>query len=140
MTKLLVPVDGSANAERAVAHAIATAKAMGGAEVVLLNVQERLDRWFAHGLNSDAARAHLREAGEAASAGARKLLDASGCNYRFDIVFGHPAEVIARVASELGCDGIVMGTRGLGEMESVFLGSTSYKVVHMASVPVTLVR
>jgi nucleotide-binding universal stress UspA family protein len=33
-----------------------------------------------------------------------------------------------------------MGTRGLGDIENVFLGSTSFKVVHLSDVPVTLVK
>ncbi len=34
----------------------------------------------------------------------------------------------------------MLGTRGLGDLESVFLGSTSFKVVQLAEVPVTLVK
>lgn len=137
--RLLVPVDGSANAERALNHAIGVAKA-AGARIVLLNVQEQLEHWHAHGLDSESARAHLREQGERAAAEARRLLDAAGVEYDFSIVFGRPAEVITRVADEKQCVGIVMGTRGLGDVASLFLGSTSYKVVHLAHVPVTLVR
>jgi hypothetical protein len=41
---------------------------------------------------------------------------------------------------QVGEGGIVLGTRGLGDLESVFLGSTSFKVVQLAEVPVTLVK
>jgi nucleotide-binding universal stress UspA family protein len=71
------------------------------------------------------------EAGEAQSVEARKLVDQSGCAYEFVISFGRPAEVIAKSAKDHGCDGIVIGTRGLGDVENVFLGSTSFKVVHV---------
>lgn len=43
-------------------------------------------------------------------------------------------------ASRLPCDPIIMGTRGLGEGGSFFLGSVAVEVVHLADVPVTLVR
>lgn len=140
MTKLLLPVDGSQNANRAVSQAIEMSKAMPGTQLVVLNVQEQLERGFVHGLNSEAACAHLRQLGEEATAEARRLLDEAGLVYQFLIVFGRPAEVITRVANEQMCSGIIMGTRGLGDLQSVFLGSTSYKVVHLADIPITLVK
>ncbi len=140
MRKLMVPIDGSANANRAVAHAISLARLIPDTKIVLVNVQDRLDRWYAHGLNSEVARQHLRELGEQAGAEARKLLDAAGCSYDFHIAFGPPAEVIARFARDEKCMAIVTGTRGLGELESAFLGSTSYKLLHLSDLPVTLVK
>lgn len=140
MKSLLVPVDGSPNADRAVSFAIRLAKAIQGMKVVVLNVQEQLERWYQHGLASDASREHLKQQGQAQAAAARRLLDQSGCDYEFLIVFGKPAETIVQVARDHGCSGIVMGTRGLGDLESVFLGSTSFKVVQLSDVPVTLVK
>ena len=140
MKSLLVPVDGSANADRAVAFAVMMAKAVQGMKIVLLNVQEQLERWYQHGLASDTSREHLKQQGQAQSAAARTLLDGSGCAYEFLIVFGKTAETIVQVAKDHGCSGIVMGTRGLGDLESVLLGSTSFKVVHLSEVPVTLVK
>ncbi len=140
MKSLLVPVDGSANSDRALAHAIKVAKAAQGLKIVLLNVQEQLERWYQHGLASDSSRQHLKEEGQAQSAAARRMLDESGCTSEFLIMFGRPAETIVQVAKDHGCSGIVMGTRGLGDLENVLLGSTSFKVVHLSEVPVTLVK
>jgi len=140
MKSLLVPLDGSPNADRAVAFAIKMAKAVQGMKVVVLNVQEQLERWYQHGLASESSREHLKAQGQAQSAAARRMLDESGCSYEFLILFGKPAETIVRVAKDHGCSGIVMGTRGLGDLENVFLGSTSFKVVQLADVPVTLVK
>lgn len=138
--KFLVPVDGSANADRALTFAMRLARAVAGSEVVVLNVREHLERSYVHGLNSEAAREHLQTLGREATAGARRMLDESGCLYQFEIVFGKAAEVIARVAAEQSCDCVVMGTRGLSDVESVFLGSTSHNVVQLSTVPVTLVK
>ena len=38
------------------------------------------------------------------------------------------------------CDGIAMGTHGLDSVITTLLGSTAQKVVHLADVPVTLVK
>jgi nucleotide-binding universal stress UspA family protein len=140
MKSLLVPVDGSANADRAVAFALKMAKAVQGLKLVVLNVQEQLERWYAHGLASESSREHLKAQGMAQSAAARKLLDESGGSYEFLIQFGLPAETIVKAAKDHGCSGIVMGTRGLGDLENVFLGSTSFKVIHLSELPVTLVK
>lgn len=140
MKSLLVSVDGSPNADRAVAFAIRMAQAVQGMKVILLNVQEQLERWYAHGLASDSSREHLKQQGQAQAAAALKLLDESGCPYEFLIVFGKPAETIVQVARDHGCSGIVMGTRGLGELQNVFIGSTSFKVVQLSDLPVTLVK
>ncbi len=53
---------------------------------------------------------------------------------------GHPGEEIAACAAEQGCDAIIMGTRGMSAAAGLLLGSVATKVVHLAPVPVTLVR
>lgn len=140
MRKLLVPVDGSVVANRAVARAMDMARRAGETKLVLINVQETLERWYTHGLLSKEALAHLEEQGKQAAAEARALLDKAGVVYDFMIMYGKPAEVISRIAKEQDCESIVMGTRGLGDVENVLLGSTAYKVVHLAEMPVTLVK
>jgi nucleotide-binding universal stress UspA family protein len=60
--------------------------------------------------------------------------------YEKEILIGNIAEVIARRADELGCDGIVMGTRGMTAIGGLVMGSVATKVVHAANVPVTLVK
>ena len=53
---------------------------------------------------------------------------------------GEPATQIAEVARELGCDLVVMGTRGLGTHTAGLLGSVAQGVVEHAGVPVLLVK
>jgi len=53
---------------------------------------------------------------------------------------GDAASVVAEVAKALDCDGIVMGTQGHGAIGSRLLGSVAARVVHLAEVPVTLVK
>lgn len=140
MQTLLVAVDGSKTGNRGVVHAIEIARRFGNTKLLLINVQQTLERWYAGGLLNKEALAHLQQLGEQDAAAARALIDAAGLSYEFRVLFGQPGEVIARVAREQGCIGIVMGTRGLGEVEQAFLGSTAHKVVQLADVPVTLVK
>jgi nucleotide-binding universal stress UspA family protein len=44
------------------------------------------------------------------------------------------------VAHEEEVAQIIMGTRGLGEMRGLLLGSVTTQLLHLADVPVTLVK
>ncbi len=139
MTTLLVPVDDSAAAVSAVRYAGALARSQPGTHLLLLNVQQSLERRFKHGLHNKAARDHLKECGERAASASRSVLDRSACSYEFMIAFGCPGDVIARVANERRCHGIVMGTRNLGALGRLLFGSVAGDVLRQARVPVTLV-
>lgn len=57
-----------------------------------------------------------------------------------ELLFGLPAESILQVAKTRGCDLIVMGTRGLGVLQSLLLGSQAQKVINHAPCPVLVVK
>lgn len=50
------------------------------------------------------------------------------------------ADTVAELASELGAEAIVVGTRGRGAVKSKLLGSTSLALLHRAPCPVVVVR
>jgi len=70
----------------------------------------------------------------------RAALDSAGVEVNAHVVAGHAAETIVRVARQQRCTRIVMGTRGLGAMAGLMLGSVAYKVIHLSLIPVTLVK
>jgi nucleotide-binding universal stress UspA family protein len=53
---------------------------------------------------------------------------------------GPPAQAILRVAAEDGCDLIVVGSRGRGQLAELMLGSVSMSVAHHAACPVLIVH
>lgn len=141
MLKLLVAVDGSENALRAAHHVAELARRGVRVEAVLLNVQPPV----MSGEVGTIAPAEITE--EARAAAATEALGAARALFGGTVVpvvvratTGDPAEAIAAAAAELGCDGIVMGRRGLGPLASLALGSVSSKVIRLADVPVTLVK
>lgn len=140
MRSILVPVDGSQASLRALEYAIDWATSSGRLKLLLVNVQPTLERWYHGGLLNAEAMAHLRQLGEANGKAALARVNSAGLNYEFDVMYGSPGEVVARLAKERGCVAIVMGTRGLSDFEQVFLGSTAHKVIQLAEVPVTLVK
>ena len=50
------------------------------------------------------------------------------------------AESILRAGDEQECDGIVLGSRGMGVLEGLFRNSVSSVIVENANVPVTIVK
>lgn len=140
--KVLIPVDGSANAERAVEYVIAsTAWLKEVPQVCLLNVQWKLVsgnvKLF---IDQDTINDYYREQGMAALAEARAKLEAAGLEYRFHISVGTPAEAIVQYAQEQHVDQIVMSAYGQSMLSSLLLGSVASRVAHLASMPVLLVK
>jgi len=53
---------------------------------------------------------------------------------------GYPAEVLVSYANDIGASLLVVGTRGLGELGAMILGSTSHRAVHLAECDVLIVK
>ena len=123
--KILIPVDGSANALRAVDYVIKYIAALKEIpQLLLLNVQWNVAtgnvKLF---INQETINGYYREQGMAALKPARAALDAAALPYQYHISIGTPAEAIARYANEQAVDQIVMGRQGQGGLQSLLLGS-----------------
>lgn len=142
MLKLMVPIDGSESSMHALDHAIALAKERRGLELSLLNVHPDP---IVYGeiqvyVPTDRMLEEQRKGSEALLAPAADKVRAAGVPCTTEIEAGDAATTIARRADALQCEGIVMGTRGMGAIANLLLGSVAIKVVHLANVPVTLVK
>ncbi|MBI4938567.1 MAG: universal stress protein [Nitrosomonadales bacterium] len=140
--KILVPVDGSGGAARAVDHVIAAASLLKEApQIFLLNVQWNIAsgnvKLF---INQETINGYYREQGMAALAQARRKLDDAGLAYTYHISVGTPAEAIVQYAKEQQVDQITMGAQGEGTLSALLLGSVVNKVTHLATVPVLVVK
>jgi nucleotide-binding universal stress UspA family protein len=143
MFKVLVPVDGSESSDRAVDHILKRlVLCKDTVEIHLLNVQPPIPGggFVSSHIGHDALRKHHQEEGMKGLASAMRKLDAGSVPYVHHISVGEPAEVIAQFAGEKQCDEIVMGTRGMGGAANLLLGSIATKVIHLAQLPVLLVK
>lgn len=141
MQKILLAVDGSESSLRAVAHVIKRASVVKDEyQIHLINVQYPLHGSVSTFVDAGQIKQYHHDEGMKVLAGARALLDAAGLAYTFHLFVGEPAEVITRYARENGCDEIVIGTRGLSGIASLLVGSVATKVIHLAEVPVLLVK
>lgn len=141
MRNILVPYDGSPSAQHAIQY-VAKRCAAEPAQVHVLNVQDlpvMMDFSITPQVYADIER-EIRAAGEKTALQAGTLLGAAAVPHQLHVHVGLIADTIAQQAESLGCEEIVMGTRGLGTLSGLVLGSVASKVVHLAKVPVTLVK
>lgn len=140
MRKVLLPVDGSDSAVQAVGYVIAFVKGHGPVELHVVNVQPKPMEWQTHGMEKETIDAHMAITAHLAMKPVLHALNEEGIAYQAHVKLGDPAETLSALADELGCDYIVMGTRGLGAISGIVLGSVTRKVLHLANVPVTCVK
>lgn len=84
--------------------------------------------------------AKRKSAGQAVVDAALQKLDKSTLKVRTELLEGPEADCIIRAAENRQADLIVMGTRGLGAVKGLLIGSVSRKVLHFASCPVMVVH
>ena len=119
---ILIPTDGSALAERGVAHGLALAKSVG-AKVSVINVVEPLVA-----LTGDFARVFDRVENAAKEAGV--LYET------IQVENVQPHQAIIAAAEDNGCDLIVMSSHGLSGLSILLIGSVTNKVLTLAKTPV----
>jgi len=145
MLKLLIAIDGSEHARQAVVAAGRLAKEVSRLEAVLLNVGEgpNLYGLYAGPPPYDFEAMQREERARQEDLLEAALTQARACGLEHVVkqsAVGAPAQEIARVAAEHGVDQIVMGTRGMNPLAGLLLGSVAQRVVHLAEMPVLLVK
>ena len=142
MLKILALVDGSESSSRAVRYVIG----MSGAckeppDIHVLNVQMPVAPGnVARHVRRGDLDAYYHDEGMAALAPARALLDEAGIPHAVHIGVGEIGETVAKYVNELSVQQIAMGTRGLGPVAGVLLGSVTAKVLQAVDVPIVLVK
>ncbi|MFC4810207.1 universal stress protein [Paenibacillus sp. GCM10023250] len=139
---ILIPLDESELAGKALEHAVALARALGGGvRLTALHVNPGIKLSgpiiITSGLDLEGA---LAEEDKHVAAYANAKLASAGAEHKVLLAQGDPAEVICRTAKEAGADLIIMGSRGVGLVSELLLGSVSHAVAKRAHCPVLLVK
>ena len=137
LRRILVPIDGTDYSWRALEYACELVSYTRGSLVVMTVVSGRRLQPVME-VDGDCLRAQIGD----------ELLEAayvmlSGKNVDCTYILENDsniAESILRAAEEQKCDGIVLGSRGMGVLEGLFRSSVSQAVVENAIVPVTIVK
>ena len=137
LKKILVPLDGSTNSFRGLDRAIYLARQyhanLTGLYVVPMVPPAKtspvtsLEKMF---LNN-AAKIMKK---------AKTIAAKNGVLFYDKVVYGDDDVEIVRFASRNNFDMIVIGARGRGAAKEIFLGSTSYYVLHKSPMPVMIVK
>ncbi|WP_031514831.1 universal stress protein [Desulfofalx alkaliphila] len=140
--KVLVAYDGSENSKRAVEYAAKMAKICSDMKVTVISVAYIPDHTFynefiPHNVKLSEefrkkAREHLKDA--------EAIFNAAGIEVETVTETGDTADIIINTVKDQGFDQVIMGTRGLSNLQGLFLGSVSSKVIATLEVPVTVVK
>jgi nucleotide-binding universal stress UspA family protein len=140
-TSWLIAIDGSAPSLKVIDYVITEAASrVNRPQLYLVNVQAPLSNDITRFIDEKVVADFHREAGDAALAQARQKLDAAGLAYSAHIMMGETAPTLVEFAHDKACGLIVMGAHGFGSAVGLFMGSVTVKVVHLATVPVLLVK
>ncbi len=126
--RILLPLDGSADANAAIPYAVAMAGP--GGTIILLTVISPGGPSVDHG----------EEPLPAAMNAAATELRAAGLIVETRVLTGDPADIIVQSAANGGADTIVMASQGRGAVGRLLHGSVADRVVREATVPVMVVR
>ncbi len=147
ISKILVAVDGSSAAGKAVEYAVGLAK-QTGATVTFLSVID-MSAFTVQSVPDVVAPTHLTEpiedylkqAAEAHIEEAVKLCSKNNVRSKKAVRSGHPVEEIIKEADASKSDLIIMGSHGKSAVRAAILGSVTYGVIHKETkVPVLIVR
>jgi nucleotide-binding universal stress UspA family protein len=145
MMRILVATDGSPHAKRAAEFAARLARELREAEVVLVNAGH-IPAMALGGPGADMMVDYsvLEEGFEKAG---KEILDQTAAVFhgvdapvKTQYRRGEPSHEILAAATGAKADLIVMGSRGLGQIGGLILGSVSEHVLHGAHIPVLIVR
>src|SRR5690349_21388346 len=135
---VMLPYDGSPASAHALRYVVENLRG-SDAEVVMINVQPPLiHEPELVGLGSALAWADRQE-GERILAPARAILDEAGINHTAEVVFGEPADAIARIVDPRGGRLVVAGAGRRRSLAEFFRGSMASRLLAVSPVPVTIV-
>lgn len=137
--RILVTLDQSELAERALPHAVAVAQAMSAA-IELISVVPALDAETMRTAGAAYDWSGATEQTQEYLAGIRARIEEAEVVAKIAVRQGDVAEQILAHCTATGCDLIVMSTHGRSGLGRWVYGSIADRVLRYADVPVLLVR
>ena len=134
--RILVAIDASDYSQLILPAAIEVASKFGSTVFVLHVAEHDHGRAVSYSLESPA------DATRVVGNGVKMIRDA-GIEVKgavHDVAVGHVSRDIVNTAAAVEADLIVMGSRGLSDVQGILLGSVTHRVMHLAQLPVLVVR
>jgi len=137
-TKILVAVDGSKHAHKAAEYARGVARTQK-ADLELIFCPGHIPT-LVGGSAREKLEKELHEEGLKIIDQFADLCEGYDVCYNRIVKTGNPADVIIKHAEDNGFDLIVMGSRGLSDLEGIILGSVTHHVLQRTCCPVLIIR
>jgi len=135
--KILVALDGSKNSIRALKNAIHLAKQTDASIVGIFVIQSfPTEMGLVRTIVGKALSKHIKRFMPTAKAMCTK----KGVEFLDVVEYGEEGRTIVSFAQKNNFDLIVIGSRGMGTLGELFLGSTSNYVLHKSKIPVLIVK
>jgi len=137
--KILLATDGSENAIRAASEALRLAKVFSS-QVILAHIfsnppaQSRMAKanFDVHSILEEDAKTAIKDTID--------LFEAESLSYTLKVAMGDPAAEIIDIAGKENADLVIIGSRGLGAIKGVVIGSVSQKVASRVTCPILIVK
>jgi len=137
--KVLVPIDGSAQSERAVEYA---AENLNPDQIVLLHIIDPVEAGYSAAATmpgySEEWYENRKEEAQSLFAEAEEQLGSVDTETAMEV--GRPARTIVTYIEDNDIDHVIMGSHGRSGMTRILLGSVAESVVRRSPIPVTIVR
>lgn len=138
--KILVAIDGSPGAKKALKLAITMAGKMESELVALSVAAPPYVPPEPYGFAAAGLQAAVVDYASSLAKGAVEQAKKAGINAEWRVESGSPADTICHTADALNADMIVVGSRGGSTLRRALLGSVSDRVVHISEIPVLIVH
>lgn len=136
--KMLIPTDGSRNAQAAVVQGMDLARALGSEVTIMSIIDVQAVASIQQGLGMPDVYGYQQKAAEAAAEDAMNAAKAAGIRATAIVRRGSPALDIIKASKDH--DLVFMATRGLTGAKHFLLGSVAEKVIRFAACPVLVTR
>ena len=137
---ILVAIDGSKPADRALETAIEEARVWNAEVHVIYVIESGLFSSLPMDNTLEIIYSVLQKEGEEILESAREKADAAGVPVTTHLRQGHAGSQIVSLAEDLGVDLIILGSHGKSGVDRLFLGSVTDYVVRNSSITTTVVR
>jgi len=141
--KVLVAYDGSLLSRQAIQESKNQVSLVPGTEVHLVSVVNPTGPSTNVGLSNN-IRNELAEKFEVQLKSIREEFEKDNIPVFTEVIFGNgnqnPGIHVCKYAEENEIDLIIVGSRGLGKVKNIFLGSVSNNIVHHAKCPILVIK
>jgi nucleotide-binding universal stress UspA family protein len=136
MSDIVVGYDGTDSAKVALDQAIRLAKELGDRVVIAFG-------YAPGGYGGGEVPEHrkaVKEHGERVTREAAETASSAGVDSEVQLINEHGADALSDIATQHQARMIVIGTHGESALRGAMIGSTAHKLIHIAEVPVLVVR